>query len=142
MNQIRDALQMFINAVDSWQDDGQPQDSSDFIATIETTAENARNALAAPIHCPDCARDSGIPIPAQPCPHACATLATMRATIDERTRERDRESAAHAASQRTINELRADLIELQDQMRSILARFNAGEFDACGALECIAETLK
>ena len=41
-----DALAMFVRAVDSWQDDGQPMDASDFIALIETTAENARNVLA------------------------------------------------------------------------------------------------
>ena len=41
-----DALAMFVRAVDSWQDDDEPQDASDFIALIETTAENARNVLA------------------------------------------------------------------------------------------------
>ena len=40
------ALEAITAAVDSWQDDDQPMDASDFIALIETTAENARNVLA------------------------------------------------------------------------------------------------
>lgn len=43
--ELLDALAMFVNAVDSWQDDDQPQDASDFIALIETTAEAARDAM-------------------------------------------------------------------------------------------------
>jgi len=40
------AAQMFVAAVDMWQDDDNPMDGSDFIALCETTAENARAAIA------------------------------------------------------------------------------------------------
>jgi hypothetical protein len=42
-----DALAMFVRAVDSWQDAPEADRiGSEFIALIETTAENARNVLA------------------------------------------------------------------------------------------------
>ena len=45
--ELLDALAMFVNAVNMWQDDySEARSGSEFIALCETTAENARNVIA------------------------------------------------------------------------------------------------